>query len=200
MNVDEMTEPLADSERKELVKLEVVVSKGFFHMRECLEALLVIRDKRLYREDYPTFKEYCQEKWGKKRRAVDTMLATLDSRKEIEDRLKPNEQNLLAEKPLKTLVETASDHAVRELSKVPKRSQKRVLKLIAKGNGKLTASAVQQATAPKEIVEPPPEDEMERFIKIVNEVEALLLHPQASRYDGRTVKKFAEMLRERIGT
>jgi hypothetical protein len=29
-----------------------------------LPALLIIRDSRLYREQYGTFEEYCNEKWG----------------------------------------------------------------------------------------------------------------------------------------
>ena len=31
-------------------------------------ALLAIRDKRLYRQDFGTFEEYCQERWGMERR------------------------------------------------------------------------------------------------------------------------------------
>jgi hypothetical protein len=33
-------------------------------MREFAEALRTVRDKRLFRDTYPTFEQYCRERWG----------------------------------------------------------------------------------------------------------------------------------------
>ena len=38
------------------------------------QALLEIRDRRLYRETYGTFEEYCQERWGMTRRHANRQI------------------------------------------------------------------------------------------------------------------------------
>ncbi len=140
MNEIEVT-PLTAQEKAELHKQEAIVELGFLRMRDCAEALRIIRDQRLYRTKAKTFAEYCEKNWGKNRDAVDKMLAVWEARKEIAE-------NLCKEKPLQSLVKTAPDSAIRALEAVPKRSQKRVAKAAAK-NGKLTAKAIHEAAAPK---------------------------------------------------
>lgn len=41
-------------------------------------ALKTIRDKRLFREEFRTFDEYCRAKWGKSGSEVDRFIAEAD--------------------------------------------------------------------------------------------------------------------------
>ena len=51
-------------ERNELERCEVVIKQGLDTFVEVGQALLTIRDKRLYRASFRTFEEYCGERWG----------------------------------------------------------------------------------------------------------------------------------------
>lgn len=46
---------------------EQIIEKGLETYMKVGYALMEIRDNRLYRKDFNTFEEYCQEKWGKSR-------------------------------------------------------------------------------------------------------------------------------------
>lgn len=56
--------PLNDLERQELVSLETTIEQGLATFVDVGRALLTIRDSRLYRQDFPTFEDYCRERWG----------------------------------------------------------------------------------------------------------------------------------------
>lgn len=43
---------------------EAVIARGLTTFIEVGTALLAIREGRLYREQYPTFEEYCHDRWG----------------------------------------------------------------------------------------------------------------------------------------
>lgn len=51
------------SEKEELTKLEGVISEGLSSFMRVAQALLAIRDKRLYRGEFSTFEEYCKRRW-----------------------------------------------------------------------------------------------------------------------------------------
>ncbi len=51
-------------EVSELLDLEITIKRNIKAFYEVGNALLHIRDKKLYREGYDTFEEYCREKWG----------------------------------------------------------------------------------------------------------------------------------------
>ena len=51
-------------ERNELERCEVVIKQGLKTFVEVGQALMLIRDKRLYRAEFGTFKEYCSQKWN----------------------------------------------------------------------------------------------------------------------------------------
>jgi hypothetical protein len=59
---------LTASELSELERNENVIKRGLTTFAVVGNALLAIRDARLYREQYKTFGEYCREKWGFERR------------------------------------------------------------------------------------------------------------------------------------
>jgi len=54
-------------EMSELARYEAVIQRGLGMFVETGQALLAIRDGKLYREFFGTFEEYCQAKWGMSR-------------------------------------------------------------------------------------------------------------------------------------
>lgn len=65
---------LTDVEVSELGKHETVIERGLKTFVDVGNALLAIRDGRLYRADFGTFEEYCKERWGiERRRAYQLM-------------------------------------------------------------------------------------------------------------------------------
>lgn len=62
--VEALTAPEVD--RK--AQLEATIERGMQTFVEVGLALMEIRDGRLYRAEYGTFEEYCQERWGWERR------------------------------------------------------------------------------------------------------------------------------------
>ena len=53
-------------ERSRLYQLEETIRQGLNTFVDVGNALLEIRDNRLYRQEYSTFEEYCREQWGMK--------------------------------------------------------------------------------------------------------------------------------------
>ncbi len=54
----------ATVDRSRLAELETVIERGQQTFVEVGNALMKIRDQRLYRETYATFETYCRERWG----------------------------------------------------------------------------------------------------------------------------------------
>jgi len=70
-----MIEGLAKERPPEgLAQLETIIERGLATFIEVGNALIVIRDERLYRERYPTFQAYCQERWGWGRNYVNKQI------------------------------------------------------------------------------------------------------------------------------
>lgn len=66
---------LTESEVKEFDRLESIVQDGISKALEVCLALATIRDKRLYRREYDTFEEYCQERWNFTRQYASLMIS-----------------------------------------------------------------------------------------------------------------------------
>jgi rubrerythrin len=56
--------PLQPDERELLAELEAVVERGMQTFIEVGQALMAIRDQRLYRETHSSFEKYLDERWG----------------------------------------------------------------------------------------------------------------------------------------
>lgn len=68
---------LTDTERQQLESYEVVIQNGLQQFVEVGNALLAIRDSRLYRQQHKTFEDYCQQRWGfTRKRAFQLMQAS----------------------------------------------------------------------------------------------------------------------------
>lgn len=63
-----MTEILIESEQNELLQHEQTIEQGLKTFVDVGNALLAIRDKRLYRGPWDTFEDYCNDRWGMERR------------------------------------------------------------------------------------------------------------------------------------
>lgn len=59
--MDELALSLQESQR--LADCEKIIESGFQTFVDVGNALLEIRDSRLYRQDFDTFEEYCRERW-----------------------------------------------------------------------------------------------------------------------------------------
>lgn len=56
--------PMTSKERRMLFEYEAIIDKHIQAFFEVGKALMDIRDRRLYREEYPTFAEYCKSRWN----------------------------------------------------------------------------------------------------------------------------------------
>jgi hypothetical protein len=62
-------------EAHELERCEVVIKQGLNTFIEVGEALFLIRDKRLYRKEFNTFEDYCQQKWSLSKPYVNRIIS-----------------------------------------------------------------------------------------------------------------------------
>jgi hypothetical protein len=68
-------EAISIDESKRFIALEVIIEKGKKTFIEVGEALLEIRDSRLYRLAHPTFEDYCVKKWSFTRMHASRLIA-----------------------------------------------------------------------------------------------------------------------------
>lgn len=74
LETGEITDALTTDERTELNQCETVIERGIKVFFEVGEALLSIRDKRLYRATHHTFEQYCRERWDMSRRRANQLI------------------------------------------------------------------------------------------------------------------------------
>jgi phage N-6-adenine-methyltransferase len=69
---------LTITEQQTLENLESVIEHGLNTFVDVGEALLTIRDERLYRHEYPTFEEYCNKRWNISRRRANQLISATE--------------------------------------------------------------------------------------------------------------------------
>jgi len=135
--------PLDVVERGELRTAEATIERGELTFIEVGNALLAIRDGRLYRETHRTFEAYCRERWHFDAARARQLIAATKIAESVE---------------IPTLLSRES-HA-RALSSIPPDKREAVLEWAeekAAGTGKgVTAAAIRQAAA--DLEEEPDED------------------------------------------
>ncbi|SMB89156.1 hypothetical protein [Deinococcus hopiensis] len=67
-------QPLAPEERADLVTLESRIKAGWQEFVAVGEALLTIRERRLYRAEHKTFGDYCEHVWGWSRQRAQQLI------------------------------------------------------------------------------------------------------------------------------
>ena len=70
---------LNKEEVNELERCEVVIRQGLQTFIEVGQALLTIRDKRLYRSEFKTFEEYCNERWAMSKAYTYRMISAAET-------------------------------------------------------------------------------------------------------------------------
>ncbi|MBF2067511.1 MAG: hypothetical protein IGS39_24305 [Calothrix sp. C42_A2020_038] len=69
-NINNPETELSEAEALELDSLEATVQRGLRAFWEIGQALRILRDKRLYRQNYNSFEEYCMNRWEMSRRSA----------------------------------------------------------------------------------------------------------------------------------
>lgn len=69
---------MEELEISRLAKCEEVIDRGLHTFVDVGNALLEIRDSRLYRETYSTFEDYCKERWGWARNYANKLIASAE--------------------------------------------------------------------------------------------------------------------------
>lgn len=128
-----------------LAACESVIRAGLANFVEVGNALLEIRDGKLYRETHSTFEAYCKERWSMARNYANKMIAA---------------SQVVASLGT-TVPKPTSERQVRPLAHLPPEEQNRVWeKALEIGGGKPTAKDVEKA-----VVEVVPDDRSEFLSK-----------------------------------
>jgi hypothetical protein len=120
-------EVISLQESKRLTQLEVIIKNGQETFVAVGSALAEIRDKKLYRSDYPTFAHYCEDVWG-----------WSDSRAR---------QICIAAETAKALPMVTNERSARALSKVPPPRRQGIVEKIIGAGQKVTAAAIAKVSA-----------------------------------------------------
>src|SRR5688572_3420955 len=77
------TPSLTVEERTTFSACEKIISAGLKTFSEVGNALLRVRDSRLYRDSYKSFEAYCREKWGWSHQRADQYIAAASVAKNL---------------------------------------------------------------------------------------------------------------------
>lgn len=120
---------LTTTEQSDLKKYEALIERGYQSFVESGQALLNIRDGRLYRHTHDTFEDYCQERWGFNRNRGLQLINAAIAVQELPKRLTTN---------------VVTEGAARELHRVPREQRAEVVASATK-NGVATGAAIKKA-------------------------------------------------------
>lgn len=70
---------LTEDEETALDRCETTIERGLKTFYAVGNALVEIRDERLYRKAYGTFEDYCQERWGMSKTHANRLIASADT-------------------------------------------------------------------------------------------------------------------------
>jgi len=131
---------LTNTEYEDLVRLESAIESGRKYWVSAGRALLEVQSRQLFRATHADFWEYCEARWGWKRRNASYVIESAA----IYDALPEGLQNF---------AESASQ--ARELAKVKPEKRAELLEQVAAA-GPVTAKAIKAAAKPKPKPEPEP--------------------------------------------
>ena len=118
-------------ESHELERCEVVIKQGLQTFIEVGQALMTIREKRLYRIGFKTFEDYCTHKWGMVQQSATRLIRAYET-----------VTNLQSE-PIGSVL-PKSENQIRPLTSLEPEIQKEVWTEVVKTHGdKITAAKVQ---------------------------------------------------------
>lgn len=136
---------LTSAEQRRLQEFEGTIERGLQTFYEVGYALSEIREQRLYRAEYGTFEDYCQERWNMRRNYANKLIAASEIAGNL-GTIVPKPENEAQTRPLAKLPPDEQGEAWEEAVK--------------RSGGKPTAKVVEQVV--KERIQPPmPEPEPE---------------------------------------
>src|SRR4051794_33451493 len=74
---------LSQNEEQLKDECEATIGKACESYRGASKALLTIRERRLYRDEYSTFEEYCRVEWGFSRQRAYELTKAAETREEL---------------------------------------------------------------------------------------------------------------------
>src|SRR3990167_8593572 len=126
-----MLTAITHQEVKQLAKLEDIIQRGLTSFVEVGNALLAIRDGKLYRSSHKTFDKYCHERWG---------LARATAYQYLEAAQVVNNLSAIAD------ILPSAESQVRPMAQLAAEQQQAAwAEAVKKTNGKPTAAAVERA-------------------------------------------------------
>ena len=149
-----MTTALTTTEHQKYLECNAVIEHGLQTFFDVGTALMVVRNDRLYREEYGTFEDYCQQKWGWTRQRANQLIASADVVANLA------EMTTIVVKP-------TTESQARALTKLEPEKQRTVWKDVVETapKGKVTAKHVQAVVEQhKEPAKPKPEPEPEPVV------------------------------------
>lgn len=128
-----MTTELTTTEHQKYLECNATIEHGLQTFFDVGTALMIVRSDRLYREEYGTFEDYCQEKWGWTRQRANQLIASADVVANLA------EMTTIVVKP-------ATESQVRELVKLEPDKQRAAWKDVVDTapKGKITAKHVKE--------------------------------------------------------
>lgn len=106
---------LSIEEKNEFDRCELVIKQGFETFIEVGQALLTIREKRLYRLEFATFEEYCRERWKMARQRAHQMIEATNVIKQLSTIVDIIPQTESQARPLTQLKPEAQQQAWKEV-------------------------------------------------------------------------------------
>jgi len=73
--IGDLMQILVKSEKRILAECEATIKQGLANFIEVGNALMRIREGKLYRQEYKTFEAYCLEKWGMSRMRASQLIS-----------------------------------------------------------------------------------------------------------------------------
>lgn len=107
-----MSTALTKPERSVLAECEAVIKRGMESFVEVGNALLRIREGRLYKDAYSSFENYCSDKWGFKRGNAHDLIETARVAGIVQDIEQPKNREVI--RPLTSLPITQQREAWKE--------------------------------------------------------------------------------------
>ncbi len=130
-------------EKKLFIAKEHVLEHHFGTFKQAGEALIAIRDQRLYRENHPTFEAYCRERWDMSKTQANRLISAAQVMENVET---PETH---------AVTSRFTEGSVRPLTTLKPETQKKVVAKLAKQAPKeITAKLVTdtaRSIAPKEV-------------------------------------------------
>lgn len=141
---------LTTTEIRDFERLEKVVEAGQKTFVDVGLALTEIRDRKLYRQDFKTWEEYCQKRWGWSQRRSHQLIEAAAVVESL------SKESGTAVPLLKSAVPT--ERAARELGKIPPPQRKQIVEQAVCNKKPLTAPAI-KAKFPPPPTKPAPKAE-----------------------------------------